>query len=74
MAFQITSIHVVSRADDFPIEIDVNFSDETGTEPTDYARVTVHVENRDQPLSDLKAQAIRKAKDFLSRALSSLPD
>lgn len=52
------------------LEVDVQFSEEPGP-PYTYARVTVFVETRDWLLSDLKAEAIQKAKDFLSHAVSS---
>lgn len=42
--------------------------------PYNFAYVTVYVENRDWILSDLKAEVTRKAKTFLSQAVSALPD
>jgi hypothetical protein len=52
------------------LEVDGQCSEEPGP-PYTYARVTVFVATRDWRLSDLKAEAIEKAKEFLSRALSA---
>ena len=52
------------------IEVTVTFWEASG--PThDCATVDIFIEDRDWILSDLKAEAIQKAKDFLSRAVSS---
>jgi hypothetical protein len=71
MAIEITSTHIISQ--EHRIEVDVTFSEEPGP-PYHSARVTVFVENRDCPLSELKVEAIQKAKAFLSQIVSSLPD
>ncbi len=52
------------------IEVVVYFSEESGP-PYTHASVTVFVENRDWLLSDLKTDAIEKAKAFALQAASS---
>ena len=71
MAIETTASYFVVHNDS--IEITVNFDHEPSP-PNDYARVSVFIEKRDCPLSELKAETVRQAKVFLSQALSSLPD
>jgi hypothetical protein len=68
MAIEATILHISPLLDS--IEVDVQFSEEPGP-PYVFARVTIYVELRDWSLSELRAETIQRAKDFLSQVVSS---
>ena len=69
MLMKITVNKIVPH-EELGMEVHVNFRDEA-QHPHQSAEVIVFVEKLNHPLSEVKSQAIEKARDFLSQMVSS---
>jgi hypothetical protein len=64
------SVDKILPHEDKEINVTVGFFDES-TSPHNSASVTVFIEQKDYTLSELKVEAVRKAKEFLSQAIDA---